>query len=67
MPNKEPGHYVLLTDDNTYFVEYLLGHLELSPSIDQAMVFEDNETAFNFQKYLKKKCNLITSVNTFID
>ncbi|WP_298476079.1 hypothetical protein [uncultured Maribacter sp.] len=67
MPDKEPGHYVLLTDDNTYFVEYLLGHLELSPSIDQAMVFEDNETAFNFQKYLRKECNLITSVNTFID
>ena len=66
MPNKELENYVLLTDENTYFVEYLLGHLELSPSINQAMVFQDNETAFNFQKYLKKECDLNTSVNTFI-
>lgn len=58
--------FVLLTDKNTYFVEYLLSSLVLSNSIEEAMVFNDFETASKFRMMLYKNCNLITSINTYI-
>jgi hypothetical protein len=58
--------YVLLTLQNTYFVEYLIGTLVLSNSIYDAMVFSDLETAVKFKKMLFLTCELQTSVSTFI-
>lgn len=58
--------YVLLTLQNTYFVEYLIGTLVLSSSIFDAMVFEDLDTAVKFKKMLICTCQLQTSISTFI-
>jgi hypothetical protein len=58
--------YVLLTLQNTYFVEYLIGTLVLSSSIFDAMVFDDLDTAMKFKQMLLTTCELNTSVSTFI-
>lgn len=58
--------YVLLTPQNTYFVEYLIGTLVLSSSISYAMIFEDLDTAMKFKQMLLLTCNLYTSISTFI-
>ena len=59
--------YVLLTPQNTYFVEYLLGMLVLSNSLFEAMVFDDLDTAIKFKQMLFKTCELQTSISTFIN
>ncbi len=58
--------YVLLTDNQDYFVEYLIGELVLSSSISEAMKFNDENLALRFKKMLHKSCALVTSVNTYI-
>lgn len=58
--------YVLLTLQNTYFVEYLIGTLVLSSSILDAMIFDDLDTAIKFKRMLLTTCELNTSVSTFI-
>ncbi len=58
--------YVLLTDDQSYFVEYLIGELVLSNSISEAMKFNDEHLALRFKQMLHSSCELITSVNTYI-
>ena len=58
--------YVLLTLQNTYFVECLIGTLVLSSSIFDAMVFDDLDTAMKFKQMLLTTCELNTSVSTFI-
>jgi hypothetical protein len=58
--------YVLYTPDNTYVVEYLFDTLVLSEHISEAMVFEDAQMAAKFRKILLEKCDLITSINTFL-
>lgn len=58
--------YVLLTLQNTYFVEYLIGTLVLSSSILDAMEFDDLETAIKFKQMLLTTCKLQTSISTFI-
>ena len=58
--------YVLLTQQHTYFVEYLIGQLILSKNISEAMVFDDYETAKKFKEMLLDSCSLSCSVNTFI-
>ncbi|MHA7057351.1 hypothetical protein ACWGOQ_0009050 [Aquimarina sp. M1] len=58
--------YVLLTDDETYFVEYLIGELVLSRSISEAMKFDDEYLALKFKQMLHNCCKLTTSVNTYI-
>ncbi|GAA3520874.1 hypothetical protein GCM10022393_38980 [Aquimarina addita] len=58
--------YVLLTDEQTYFVEYLIGELILSNSISQAMKFTDEQLAHKFKQMLHSSCSLRTSVNTYI-
>lgn len=58
--------YVLLTPQNTYFVEYLIGTLILSDSLFEAMVFDDLDTAVKFKQMLNKVCDLQTSISTFI-
>ncbi len=59
--------YVLLTNDQTYFVEYLIGELVLSNSISEAMKFDDEHIAQKFKKMLHATCKLTTSVNTYIE
>ena len=58
---------VLLTEQETYFVEYLLGSLILSSSISEAMVFDDYSTASKFRDMLKDVCNTKCSINTYIN
>lgn len=58
--------YVLLTLEENYFVEYLIGILVISSSISEAMIFEDLETAVKFKEMLINTCELKTSVSTFI-
>ena len=58
--------YVLLTVNQTYFVEYLVGELVISKSISEAMVFDDFETAEKFKQMLFVSCDLECSVNTYI-
>lgn len=58
--------YVLLTNRNKYFVEYLIGSLILSDSIEKAMLFNDNDTAQKFKQMLYQTCEIKTTVQTFI-
>ena len=58
--------YVLLTDNDHYFVEFLLGHLAISSSIEEAMKFEDYDTAKKFKDMLRQVCDMHTSINTYI-
>jgi len=58
---------VLLTKEENYFVEYLLGKLILTDSISEAMVFDDKETAHKFKVMLYRNCNIECSVNTYIN
>ena len=58
--------YVLYTDDERYFVEFLLKQLVLSRSITEAMVFDDFITAQKFKEMLREKCRIECSVNTYI-
>jgi hypothetical protein len=58
--------YVLLTPQNTYFVEYLIGTLVISSSIFDAMVFDDLDTAIKFKQMLICTSQLQTSISTFI-
>lgn len=58
--------HVLLTPEDKYFVEYLIGTLVLSNSICEAMIFEDLETAVKFKTMLFITCELQTSISTFI-
>ncbi|TSE09605.1 hypothetical protein [Aquimarina algiphila] len=58
--------YVLLTDEQSYFVEYLIGELVLSTSISEAMKFDDEHIALRFKQMLHNSCKLTTSVNTYI-
>ncbi len=58
--------YILLTSTNQYVVEYLLGHLALSPSLTEAKIFNNIYQAQDFKEFLKNECNTVCSVNTFI-
>ncbi|KAA2217448.1 hypothetical protein FEK29_09990 [Maribacter aurantiacus] len=60
-------NFVLLTESGSYFVEYLLGELVLSPSISEAWIFNDADIARKFQNRLFDTFKLYTSVNSFID
>lgn len=59
--------YVLMTPQESYFVEYLIGILVLSDSIFEAMVFDDLDTAVKFKQMLLTTCELKTSISTFIN
>ena len=59
-------NFVLLSENNTYYVEYLIGHLVLANSITEAVIFDSQAQAIKFQKYLYKHCSIQFSVNTFI-
>lgn len=58
--------YVLLTNLQCYFVEFLIGELILSNSIEDAMKFDDLETAKKFKEMLFQVCKLETNIYTFI-
>lgn len=59
--------YVLLTKENTYYVEFLIGELVLSQSISEAMIFSDSDTAEKFKQMLFTVCELNCSINTYIN
>lgn len=63
----ENPKYVLMTDGNNYFVEYLLNELIISDSISEAMVFTDINLAKKFKEMLNNNCNLIVNISTFIN
>ena len=58
--------YVLLSEHDTYFVEYLLGELVISDHISEAAIFKCRDQAIKFKQYLYKHCKMSFSVNTFI-
>lgn len=58
--------YVLMTIQQTYFVEYLIGWLVMSDSISEAMIFDDEDTASKFSQMIEINCNIRTSIYTFI-
>ena len=58
--------YVLMTEEGSYLVEYLIGELVFSPSITQAMVFTDHKVALQFKKLLYNRFGIVVSVNTYI-
>lgn len=59
--------YVLMTKNDSYFVEYLLDFLVVSDSISEAMIFNDFFTATRFQEMLSKKCDIHFNISTFIN
>ena len=58
--------YVLITPQDSYFVEYLIGTLVLSSSLSEAMEFKDIDTATKFKQMLLITCDLKTTISTFI-
>ena len=58
--------YVLITKEDCYFVEFLLGELIISKSIEEAMEFDDYGTAEKFRDMLRQVCDLHTSISTYI-
>ena len=63
----ENPKYVLMTDGNNYFVEYLLSELIMSDSISEAMVFTDINLARKFKEMLNNNCKLVVNISTFIN
>lgn len=61
------SQYVLMTKNDSYFVEYLLDFLVVSDSISEAMIFTDFFTATRFQEMLSKKCDIHFNISTFIN
>lgn len=61
------NRYVLLTNQETYFVEYLISELVLSQNISEAMIFNDLNTAEKFKQMLFICCELNCSINTYIN
>lgn len=59
--------YVLMTKNNSYFVEYLLDFLVVSDSISEAMIFNDFFTANRFKEMLLNKCDIYFTISTFIN
>jgi len=59
--------YVLMTQEGTYLVEYLIGEVVFSTSLSKAMIFSDHKVALRFKELLYQRFKIITSVNTYID
>lgn len=64
--NLSNSEYVLMTNKDSYFVEYLLEYLVVSDSISEAMIFTDYFIAVRFQDMLLKKCKIQFNISTFI-
>ncbi len=61
------SQYVLMTKNDSYFVEYLLDFLVISDSISEAMIFNDFFTATKFKEMLSNKCHVTFNISTFIN
>ena len=61
------SQYVLMTKNDSYFVEYLLAFLVVSDSISEAMIFNDIFTAKKFQEMLSNKCDIHFTISTFVN
>ena len=58
--------YVLMTQEGTYLVEYLIGEVVFTSSISRAMIFSDVNIALKFKTLLYDRFKLKVSVNTYI-
>ena len=58
--------YVLMTQEGTYLVEYLIGEVVFTSSISRAMIFSDVKIALKFKTLLYDRFRIKVSVNTYI-
>lgn len=58
--------YVLMTQEGTYLVEYLIGEVVFTSSISRAMIFSDVNIALKFKTLLYDSFKIKVSVNTYI-
>ena len=58
--------YVLMTQEGTYLVEYLIGEVVFTSSISRAMTFSDVNIALKFKTLLYDRFKIKVSVNTYI-
>ena len=58
--------YVLMTQEGTYLVEYLIGEVVFTSSISRAMIFSDVSIALKFKTLLYDRFKIKVSVNTYI-
>jgi len=58
--------YVLMTQEGTYLVEYLIGEVVFTSSISRAMIFSDVNIALKFKTLLYDRFRIKVSVNTYI-
>lgn len=59
-------NYVLMTQEGTYLVEYLIGEVVFTTSISRAMIFTDLMVAHRFKTLLYERFGIKVSVNTYI-
>ena len=59
-------NYVLMTQEGTYLVEYLIGEVVFTSSISRAMIFSDVNIALKFKTLLYDRFKIKVSVNTYI-
>ena len=58
--------YVLMTEEGTYLVEYLIGEVVFATSISRAMIFTDLRLAQRFKSLLYERFKIRVSINTYI-
>ena len=58
--------YVLMTQEGTYLVEYLIGEVVFTSSISRAMIFSDVNIALKFKTLLYDRFKIKVSVHTYI-
>ncbi|WP_297980250.1 hypothetical protein [uncultured Capnocytophaga sp.] len=59
-------NYVLMTEEGTYLVEYLIGEVVFTTSISRAMIFTDLRLAQRFKSLLYERFKIKVSINTYI-
>ncbi|RKW10768.1 hypothetical protein [uncultured Capnocytophaga sp.] len=59
-------NYVLMTEEGTYLVEYLIGEVVFATSISRAMIFTDLRLAQRFKSLLYERFKIKVSINTYI-
>nr|WP_311457065.1 hypothetical protein [uncultured Capnocytophaga sp.] len=59
-------NYVLMTEEGTYLVEYLIGEVVFATSISRAMIFTDLRLAQRFKSLLYERFKIRVSINTYI-
>ncbi|EGD33724.1 hypothetical protein HMPREF9071_1886 [Capnocytophaga sp. oral taxon 338 str. F0234] len=59
-------NYVLMTQEGSYLVEYLIGEVIFTSSISRAMIFSDLKIALRFKNLLYERFKIKVSVNTYI-